>query len=189
SVAAYPSLFTAASLRPPGGGDALLDRGGGLTLGGPLGRLDLAGRWHRSRLSAGNTRMEAQGLLRYPLAPSLYLVYSAGLLEFAERSTLYWDPARYITHGAGIEYAMRRTSGLSFSGRVLPAFASSMEALPLPGARALGADALRGPLARHTATELSGGGEMWYRTSRWEAAAAASYGRGRAGDYQRFGAS
>lgn len=186
---AYPSLFTAASLLPPGGGDPLVERGGGFTLGGPLGRVDAAGRWHRSRLSDGNTRMEAQGLLRYAMIPSLYLVYSAGLLEFAERSTLYWDPARYVTHGAGIEYAVRRTKGLSFSGRVLPAFASSMEALSLPGAPALGADALRGPLARHTAAELSGSGEMWYRASRWEAAAAASYGRGRAGDYQRFGAS
>jgi hypothetical protein len=128
-------------------------------------------------------------LLRYAVVPSLYLVYSAGLVEFAERSTLYWDPARYVTHGAGVEYAVRRTKGLSFSGRVLPAFASSMESLPLPGAPALGADALRGPLARHTAAELSGSGELGYRTSRWEAAAAASYGRGRAGDYQRVGAS
>ena len=189
SGAAYPSLFTTASLLPPGGGDALVERGGGFTLGGPIGRLDAAGRWHRSRLSDGNTRLNAQGLLRYLVAPSLYLVYSGGLLEFTERSTLYWDPARYVTHGAGIEYAVRRTKGLSLSGRVIPAFASSMESLPLPGAPALGADAVRGPLARHTAAELSGSGEAWYRASRWEAAAAASYGRGRAGDYQRFGAS
>ena len=189
TAAAYPSLFTTSSLLPPGGGDPLVERGAGFTLGGPMGRLDAAGRWHRSRLSDGNSRTEAQGLLRYRLVPSLYLVYSAGLLEFAERSTLYWDPAHYVTHGAGIEYAVRRTRGLSFSGRVLPALASSMEALPLPGAPALGADALRGPLARHTAAEVSGSGEMWYRAPRWEAAAAASYGRGRAGDYQRFGAS
>ena len=37
--------------------------------------------------------------------------------------------------------------------------------------------------------QLSGGAEAAYRAHAWEAAAAVSYGRARAGDYQRVGAS
>jgi hypothetical protein len=47
---------------------------------------------------------------------------------------------------------------------------------------------VRGPIAHHTAVQVSGGAEAAYRVHDWEAAAAMSYGRGRAGDYQRLGA-
>ena len=47
----------------------------------------------------------------------------------------------------------------------------------------------RGPITRHTAFQFGAGTEVGYRVHGWEGAGALSYGRGRAGDYQRVGAS
>ena len=189
SGAAYPTLFTTASLLRPDSGDPIIERGITFTLGGPVGKLDAAALWQQSRFSDGNTRLEMQGLVRYPVAPALFVVYAGSAVRYAKRSMLYWDPDRYTSHGAGIEYARRRLRGLSVAVRALPAFASSVEAQALPGAPALGVAPARGPLEQRTAVQLSGSGDVSFRAARWELAGALSYGRGRAGDYQRYGAS
>lgn len=186
---AYPSLFSVAALLPPGGGHAITERDVAITLGGPLGPLDVGIAGQRSLLSDGNRRLTIDSYLRYPLGGNLYAVYAGSGVGFAERSALYWDPDRYAAHAAGVEYAVRRARGLSFAARVLPSYASSDEASVLPSGVPGGPSAARGPLARHTAMQFGAGLEAGYRVHGWEAAGALSYGRGRAGDYQRVGAS
>lgn len=186
---AYPTLFSAEALVPIGGGTALTERDVAVTLGGPAGPLDIGVSVQRSRFSDGNQRLTIDSYLRYPLGGNLYAVYAGSGLGFADRSVQYWDPDRYTAHAAGLEYAVRRARGLSFAARVLPSYATSDEASvihsTIPGDETVS----RGPLTHHTATQLAAGTELGYRVHGWEAAGALSYGRGRAGDYQRVGAS
>ena len=186
---AYPTLFTTAALLPPGGGAPLTERTTAATLAGPLGGLDVGVSWQRSRISDGNTRLTMQGYARYPLAAHLFALYSGSVVAFAERSSLYWDPKSYVAHGAGLEVALRRTRGLSIAARVLPSFAWSTEAPPLSASPLVGGGATRGALEQRSALQLGGGGEGSYRSDRWEVAGGLSYGRGRAGNYQRLGGS
>ena len=186
---AYPSLFSADALRPRLGGSPLTERDVAASLGGPLGALDLGARVERSLLSDGNRRTSVEASARYPLAPNLYAVYSASGTAFAERSTLYWDPGQFWTNGLGLEYAVRRSRGLSLAARVLPTYASSAEASVPPFAIPGDPSVTRGPITKHSVLQFGAGAEAAYHARRWELAAALSYGRGRAGDYQRGGAS
>jgi hypothetical protein len=140
-------------------------------------------------LSDGNKRLTIESYLRYPLAGHLYALYSGDGVGFANRSTAYWDPERYASLSAGLEYAIRRARGLSFAARLLPGYATSDEAASLPSQMPGDLSIGRGAIAHHIAVQLSGGAEAAYGAHGWEAAAAMSYGRGRAGDYQRLGAS
>jgi tetratricopeptide (TPR) repeat protein len=186
---AYPSLFSVNALLPPGGGPALTERDAAVTIGGPAGSLDVAFAWQGASLSDGNRRTTVDGSLRYPLGGDVYAVYVVNGVGFARRSTLYWDPDRYTAQGAGFEFAVRQARGLSFAARMLPSYATSSEATVLSSSTPGPLSLERGPLTRHMAWQLGGGAEVAYRVHRWEAAAALSYGRGRAGDYQRGGAS
>jgi Flp pilus assembly protein TadD len=186
---AYPSLFTIEALRPTAGGEPLVERDAALTLGGPLAALDVGVSVQRSLLSDGNRRLTIESYLRYPLAGHLYALYSGDGVGFANRSTAYWDPARYAALSAGLEYAIRRARGLSFAARLLPGYATSDEAASLPSQIPGAPSIVQGSITHHIAVQVSGGAEAAYRAHGWEAAAAMSYGRGRAGDYQRLGAS
>jgi hypothetical protein len=186
---AYPTLFSAEALLPIAGGTALTDRDVAVTLGGPAGPLDVGVSVQRSAFSDGNRRLTIDSYLRYPLGGNLYAVYAGSGLGFATRSVLYWDPDRYTAHAAGIEYAVRRARGLSFAARVLPSYATSDEASVIRSTVPGDESVSRGPLTHHTATQFAAGTELGYRVHGWEAAGALSYGRGRAGDYQRVGAS
>jgi tetratricopeptide (TPR) repeat protein len=185
SEPAYPSLFSAEALLPAAGGRALTERDEALSLGGPLADADVAARIERSSLSDGNRRVTVDISARYPILPDVYAVYSFNRTAFAERSTLYWDPESYSAHGLGLEYAVRRARGLSFSARVLPTYAwtaqDSVPAFAIPGDPTVA----RGPMMRATAMQLGADAEIGYRARRWELDGAASYGRGRAADYQR----
>ena len=186
---AYPSLFSAEALVPLDGGQPLVERDASVTLGGPAGPFDVGLSVQRSLLSDGNRRLTIESYLRYPLGGNLYALYSGSGVGFAQRSTLYWDPSRYSAQAAGIEYSIRRARGFSFAARVLPSYATSDEA-PILLAGALGEpSSSRGPITRRSAVQLGAGAEAAYRVHGWEAAGAVSYGRGRAGDYQRVGAS
>jgi hypothetical protein len=139
----------------------------------------------RSLLSDGNRRITVDVSARYPLLPNVYAVYEGSGVAFSRRSTLYWDPAHYAAQGLGLEYAVRRARGLTFSARVLPTYASTAEAsvpeLAIPGDPTI----VRGPIERSTAIQFGTDAELGYRAPRWEFAGAVSYGRGRAADYQR----
>jgi hypothetical protein len=186
TMPAYPSLFSIDALLPAAGGPPLTERDAAVTLGGPIGPLDVGLRWERSIVSDGNRRLTIDGYARYPLGGNLFAVYSGNGVAFADRSVLYWDPEQYSAQGAGLEYAVRQARGLSFSARVLPSYAWSDESAIIPSPDG---SITRGPLSRHTAKQIAASAEAGYRVHGWEAAGAVSYGRGRAGDYQRFGAS
>ena len=186
---AYPSLFSAEALVPLDGGPPLVERDAAVTLGGPLGLLDVGLGVQRSLLSDGNRRLTIDSYLRYPLGGNLYALYSGADLGFAQRSRIYWDPSRYSAQSLGVEYSVRRAKGFSFAARAMPSYATSNEAPIIPGTT-LGEPAFtRGPTTRRSALQLGASADLGYRVHGWEAAGAVSYGRGRAGDYQRVGAS
>ena len=186
---AYPSLFSVDALLPTTGGRPLTERDATVTIGGPIGVLDVGVRVERSLVSDGNRRLTIDSYLRYPLAGNVFAVYSGAGVAFAQRSTLYWDPQQYTSQAAGIEYAARRARGFSFAARVLPSYALSDEAPSIRSSTPGTATVTRGPITRHTAFQFGAGTEVGYRVHGWEGAGALSYGRGRAGDYQRVGAS
>ena len=186
---AYRSLFSVDALLPPEGGRPLTEHDAAVTLGGPVGALDVGVDVQRSRLSDANRRLTIESYLRYPLGGNLYAVYAGSGVGFAERSTLYWDPSRYFAQSAGVEYAVRKARGLSFAARVLPSYATSDEAPSLPSITPGEPTPMRGPIVHHSAIQMGAAAEAGYRVHGWEAAGALSYGRGRAGDYERFGAS
>jgi hypothetical protein len=185
SEPAYPSLFSAEALLPATGGRAITERDLAFSLGGPLANADLAAGIEHSSLSDGNRRVTIDAIARYPVAPNIYAVYAFSRVSFAQRSPLYWDPETYAAHGLGLEYAVRHARGLSFSARVLPTYAStaqdSVSAFAIPGQPAVAPR----PIVRATAMQFGGDAAIGYRAARWEVAGAASYGRGRAADYQR----
>ena len=182
---AYPSLFSVDALLPIGGGQALTARDAAATIGGPIGPLDIGARWQQSLISDGNRRITIESYARYALGGDLFAVYSGSGVGFAQRSLLYWDPAQYAAQGVGVEYAVRRARGFSFAARVIPTYAWSDESRILPSPDG---GFIRDPVTRHTAMQLGAGAEAGFRVHSWELGGALSYGRGRAGDYQRFGA-
>ena len=148
------------------------------SIAGPLARADLALVGQQSRFSDGNVRTTVQLYARYPLAPRLSMIYAGSGIRFSQRSALYWDPIGYVSNATGLEYAVRRARGLTYAMQVLPGIAWTNESPP---------GALPSEL-RRTAAQLTGAGDASYRAESWEAGAALSYNRGRAGDYQRIGA-
>ena len=183
---AYPSLFSVDALLPVAGGVPLTERDARFTLGGPIGSLDVGVGWERALVSDGNRRRTLESYARYPLGASVFAVYSGSGVAFAQRSSLYWDPQQYSAQGAGIEYAVRHTRGFSFAARVIPSYAWSDESAIIASPDG---SIARGPIARHSAVQMGASAEAAYRVHGWETAGALSYGRGRAGDYQRVGAS
>src|SRR5438094_27554 len=184
-----PSLFSVDALLPPAGGPALTERDAAVTLGGPIGALDIGVRGERSLISDGNRRLTIDTYLRYSLGGNVFAVYSASGVAFAQRSALYWDPDRYATHAAGLEYAVHHARGWSLTARVLPSYASSDEARIISPLTPGDGTVTRGSITHRTAFQFGAAAEAGYRAHGWEAAGALSYGRGRAGDYQRAGAS
>jgi tetratricopeptide (TPR) repeat protein len=132
------------------------------------------------RLSDGNARPAFTTTLRYPLGDAMSALYVASDVRFRERSAFYWDPQRYSAHSVGVEASTRRDRGLSYVARALAGVARSAE-------RA-GDAALEGAITRY-AFHGTVEGETTYRAAGWEAALTSWYGRGRDGDYQRWGGS
>jgi hypothetical protein len=163
--------------------DPLIARSAEASIAGPVGPLDLAVRAERTRFSDGNDRTAVQGNARYTVSPHLALLYAGDRLAFGARSALYWTPLLYIAQAGGVELAARRRTGLSVTVRALPGVAWTEEELTFP-------DSLGGGVGirRRLAPQLQAGGELLYRSPRWEMAAGLSYGRGRAGDYQQMSA-
>lgn len=188
--AAYPRLFTIASLRPPGGGAPLVSRSVTAAAAGPAGGADLAASVERTRLSDGNRRTTLQLYARHALAPGVYGIYAASSDAFAERSTDYWDPIRYVAHAVGLELAERSGRGISWALRFLPSLASAHEQVArvtLGGP--FGEDSLiERESVRSRGLQLEAAGDLSYRIRGWETAATVGYSRGRAGGYRRIGA-
>jgi tetratricopeptide (TPR) repeat protein len=178
---AYPSLLTLATLLPSdaGSGRPLSGQSATLTLAGPIGAADLAVSGQQTRLGDDNRRVTMQAYARYALGARWYGVYSGSVVRFAERSTAYWDPLSYIGHAAGVELASRRPRGFSYTLRLVPGVARARELVRT-------ADLEPAGIRTQWVPQLSTGGEWSFRSTRWELSAALAYGRGRAGDYERF---
>lgn len=134
------------------------------------------------RLTDGNSRPAFTTTVRYPLGDAMSALYVASDLGFQERSAFYWDPERYMAHSLGLEASARRDRGLSYLGRLLTGVARTSQ---------LGADgaALDAEPTTSYALHASAEGELTYRGSGWDAGLTSWYGRGRDGDYQRWGGS
>ena len=170
---AYPSLFTLASLLPQSGGGMLREQTSTLSLGGPLARVDVAGRYQSSSFSDDNQRTTLQAFARVPLRSTFSLLYAGSTTSFARSTALYWSPERYTAHSAGAELAVRRVRGFSFAARLLPGIASMRDSTVASGDPA------------RSAAQVTAGLDLSWRARAWEIGGSLAYGRGRAGDYER----
>ena len=174
---AYPELLTIDAFLPsPVGGEQLRKQSSTISFAGPLGAVDAGASREHTAISDGNTRTILQGLARIPLKPMVSLVYAGSALSFAQPSAAYWSPQSYLSHGVGPELRARRSRGFSASLRVLPGFAFTTEHPADSGT------------ASSSAFQVTGSASLAYRGTGWEVGTGASYGQGRAGDYQRFDA-
>jgi hypothetical protein len=153
-------------------------------LGGPLFMADVAVSGQQSRLSDGNRRTTVQGYLRVPVGPGVWAVYSGTRQTFTRRSTRYWDPLDYRSHGAGLELGDRDRRGLTWSVRALPGIAWSTTDSTSGVRTTRGRSA---PLVHKQAFQLSTGGDIGWNAPHWETTAAVTYGQGRFGEYRRLG--
>jgi tetratricopeptide (TPR) repeat protein len=149
-------------------------------LAGAIGVVDFGVVADLMRLSDGNARPAFTTTVRYPLSDAMSALYVASDLRFQERSAFYWDPEHYAAHSLGVETAYRRDRGFSHVGRLLTGVARSAHRAPDAES-----DGVTTRYALHGTLE----GEMTYRASGWEAGLTSWYGRGRDGDYQRWGGS
>ena len=138
-------------------------------------------------LSDGNARPAITTTVRYPLGDAVSALYVASDLGFAERSDFYWDPNRYTSHSLGVEASTRRDRGMSYVGRVLTGLARTSELAISPAQGAPAQSAIHESTTY--AFQGTAEGELTYRASRWDAGLTSWYGRGRDGDYQRWGGS
>lgn len=175
---AYPALMTLASFLPsPSDGRRLREIGVTAALAGPVGVADVAMSAQLSALSDENTRGTAQGYLRYPMTERASAFYSVSDISYSRGTDAYWSPVRYVSHSVGAEYASRQLRGPSFALRVLPGLAWARERITIDGASA--------PDKARVVLQAAVSGEASYRAERWEVGAAMTYGRGRAGGYER----
>jgi tetratricopeptide (TPR) repeat protein len=149
-------------------------------LAGGIGAVDFGIVADIMRLSDGNARPAFTTTVRYPLRDALSALYVASDLRFQQRSAFYWDPQHYTAHSLGLETSARQDRGLSYVARLLTGVARSAQRVT--EAEVEGATTR---YAFHGTVE----GEMTYRASRWDAGLTSWYGRGRDGDYQRWGGS
>ena len=138
----------------------------------PIGNAVLDLTAEQLRLEDGNRRTSVNLAARQPIASGLRAVYSGGVLGFREAGGAYWDPERYTTHSAGVEF-VRPVGALQVSVRALPGVSRSAERLTLaPGVR---------PDAPQWSRQFSGGADVALRRPTWEAAVSGGYGYGARG--------
>jgi hypothetical protein len=179
---AYPHLMTARALEAAGDiapGEAV-DASIMATrqiygVAGAIGVADFGIVADIMQLSDGNSRPAFTSTVRYPLGDALSALYVASALRFQERSPFYWDPQHYSSHSLGVEASARRDRGVSYVGRILTGFARSSQADSVVTTR--------------YAFQGTAEGELTYRASGWDVGLTSWYGRGRDGDYQRWGGS
>jgi thioredoxin-like negative regulator of GroEL len=175
---AYPSLLSAASVRSNEiRGNPLTEAITSVAVGGPVRSADIALSVQRAEISDSNRRSTVQAVLRFPLDPSLAVIYAGSGTWFAERSPLYWDPSAHIAGTAGLEYGTRVPHGFSFAARALLGPARSVEEIVRNRRRV---DQVRSSL------QVNGGVDLRYRSRAEELGVDVIYGSGRAGDYRRF---
>ncbi|HKN64713.1 MAG TPA: tetratricopeptide repeat protein [Gemmatimonadaceae bacterium] len=183
----YGSLMSLATLVPAGVPNAsagpIVGRTASASVSVPVGSASLTVSGERLELSDGNARNLVSAAVRVPLASNVAAIYDGSVMGFARQSDLYWDPHRYTSQAVGIEVTGQPARGLSVAVRALPGLARSEEPVVAPGGNTSGLFSSR------QAFEFSTGGELRYHVGRWDASAAAGYGRGREGNYQSLNGS
>lgn len=175
---AYPSLLTLASFLPaPDDGRQLRENSAMVSVAGPAAEVDVAASAGWSALSDGNRRSTVQGYARWPLTPRAAMIYAGSVQAFERGSAAYWSPVRYVAHSLGAEYGIRSPRGLSYGARLLPGIAVARERTMVDGILTAGGSS--------SVLQLAVSADAAYRGERWEVATAVTYGRGRAGGYER----
>ena len=185
----YGSLMSLATLAPSGAlpngtASAIVGRTSSASVSVPVGSASLTVSGERLELSDGNARNLVSAAVRLPLASNVAAIYDGSVMGFARPSELYWDPHRYTSQAVGVEVTGQPARGLRVAVRALPGIAQSQEPIANPGGS--GTAAL---LSSRRVFEFSTGGELRYQAGRWDASAAAGYGRGREGNYQSLNGS
>ena len=183
----YSSLMSMATLMPSAAPNRsvgpVVGRTASASVSVPVGSASLTVSGERLELSDGNARHLVSAAVRLPLASNVAAIYDGSVMGFARQSELYWDPHRYTSQAVGIEVTGQPARGLSVAVRALPGLARSEEPVTAPGGNS---GAL---LSSRRVFEFSTGGELRYHVGRWDASAAAGYGRGREGNYQSLNGS
>lgn len=174
---AYPLLRTLASMMPLGTGTmplTIVTHGG--SLGGPVGRSDIALGLRSGAISDGNHRTEIQGYGRLPLVAALSAVYWGDAIGFTRPSTQYWSPRSYVSNALGLELATRQLRGWWITTRALPGVAVTDDS---PFSISAASDTS----TRRLRFQMNAGGEIGYRHQRWESAI--SFGWAKVASYTR----
>lgn len=184
----YGSLMSLATLAPSGtvpnaSAGPIVGRTASASVSVPVGNASLTVSGERLELSDGNARNLVSAAVRLPLASNVAAIYDGSVMGFARQSELYWDPHRYTSQAVGIEVTGQPARGLSVAVRALPGLARSEEPISVPGGNTTSL------LSSRQVFEFSTGGELRYHVGRWDASAAAGYGRGREGNYQSLNGS
>ena len=184
----YGSLRSLATLAPSGAlpngsASAIVGRTASASVSVPVGSASLTVSGERLELSDGNARNLVSAAVRLPLASNVAAIYDGAVMGFTRPSDLYWDPHRYTSQAVGVEVTGQPARGLRVAVRALPGIAQSEEPITSPGGST---PAL---LSSRRVFEFSTGGELHYQAGRWDASAAAGYGRGREGNYQSLNGS
>jgi len=143
----------------------------------PIGGTEISVDAEQLWLSDGNRRTGVSAGARLPVAKRLNVLYVGSQLGFEQRSDVYWDPTRYTSHSLGLEYAVRRPTGLSLAVRALPGIARSSESFRLGQDTSI-------TFEPRNVMQVSASGDLEYRRQRWALVMSGGYSRGREGGYQ-----
>ena len=148
----------------------------------PLGGTEISIDGEQLWLSDGNRRTGVSAGVRVPVTKRVSAMYVGSQLGYAQRSDIYWDPTRYTSHSVGLEYAVRRPTGLSIAVRALPGVARSSESFSLSQDTSVSFEP-------RNVMQMSASGDLEYRRRRWALIMSGGYGRGREGGYQSLNGS
>lgn len=174
---AYPLLRTLASMMPLGAGTmplTIVTHGG--SLGGPVGRFDIALGLRSGAISDGNHRTEIQGYGRLPLVAALSAVYWGDAIGFTRPSSRYWSPRSYVASALGLELGTSQLRGWWLTTRALPGVAATDDS-------PFSVTAISDTATRRLRFQMNAGGEIGYRHPRWESAI--SFGWAKVANYTR----
>jgi tetratricopeptide (TPR) repeat protein len=148
----------------------------------PVGPTEISLDGEQLWLSDGNRRTGFAAAVRVPVTKRLSAMYIGSQLGYSERSDIYWDPTRYTSHSLGLEYAMRKPTGLSIAVRALPGVARSSESFAIAQDTSVSFEP-------RNVMQMSASGDIEYRRRRWALIMSGGYGRGREGGYQSLNGS
>ena len=171
---AYETLWAPRMLGLGGSPSTTLSTQGNLSI--PFGGNELYAMGEFLSVSDDNSRTAAQVALRRRLPSHLSLVYAGGFMAYDQQTSLYYSPARYVSHSLGIEWSRYREQGLSYALRGAPGYAWMRE----PAGTA---DSATRDL---TAFQFSTALELGYRRGAWDLLLSSGLSNGREGGYRSW---